>query len=386
MSRRQTEFANAPHASAAMERHQKQAARVLCAVMAALAALACIFLVTGYGKGSIATASGTSAVSPASADDPFYVLLIGSDSRKGTALYTGVPGEHTQIDQHADALTLMRVDPQGYLITLVTVPPNTVLTGETRPLSYTLMDNDPQNTVNAVEQLTGVSISYYMLTGFSGFEGIVDQLGSVTVDVDVTVKGQDPLTAKNVVVKSGDNRKLLASGALAFARAWGEYPSDNAVHRQANIRALEVAIIKKVLGMDEGTALAAASTLGASVFTNMGTTLMNNLVAKFADQGAGQVTVYQCTGPDTVTDKAKGYVAQDAVAWDQLMYVVDRGYDPARSYESVQAEEEQKAAAEEAAQQNAGQYTYQNDTWYGTRQESSVAHGQYSQQQSTGGN
>ena len=31
--------------------------------------------------------------------DPFYVLLIGSDSRKGTALYTGKASDHAQLDQ-----------------------------------------------------------------------------------------------------------------------------------------------------------------------------------------------------------------------------------------------------------------------------------------------
>lgn len=42
--------------------------------------------------------------------DPFYVLLIGSDSRKGTALYTGKASDHAQLDQHADVITLVRVD------------------------------------------------------------------------------------------------------------------------------------------------------------------------------------------------------------------------------------------------------------------------------------
>ena len=58
--------------------------------------------------------------------DPFYVLLIGSDSRKGTALYTGKASDHAQLDQHADVITLVRVDPANYQITLVTVPRDTV--------------------------------------------------------------------------------------------------------------------------------------------------------------------------------------------------------------------------------------------------------------------
>ena len=34
--------------------------------------------------------------------EPLYVLLIGSDSRKGTALYTGKSNEHAQVNQHSD--------------------------------------------------------------------------------------------------------------------------------------------------------------------------------------------------------------------------------------------------------------------------------------------
>ena len=52
--------------------------------------------------------------------DPFYVLLIGSDSRKGTALYTGKASDHAQLDQHADVITLVRVDPANYRVCKIT--------------------------------------------------------------------------------------------------------------------------------------------------------------------------------------------------------------------------------------------------------------------------
>ena len=59
--------------------------------------------------------------------EPFYVLLIGSDSRKGTALYTGKSDSHAQVDQHSDVMTLLRVDPVNYVLTFVTIPRDTQL-------------------------------------------------------------------------------------------------------------------------------------------------------------------------------------------------------------------------------------------------------------------
>jgi hypothetical protein len=99
------------------------------------------------------------------------------------------------------------------------------------------------------------------------------------------------------------------------------------------------------------------------------------------------VTIYECTGPDKVTDKAKGTMAEDKTAWKHLMYVVDLGEDPHRSYKEVKAEQDAQAAAEEAQQQQqqtqeqGGQYSYQNDTWYGQQQQSGDAQQQGTQQQ-----
>ena len=353
------------------ERRQHIAARVLGVVMAALVAVACALLATGYGEGSIATNGVPDASSSIKTNKPFYVLLIGSDSRKGTALYTGDANDHAQVDQHADAITLVRVDPKKYRITLISVPPTTVLKGESSPISDTLLNNDPKDTVKAVEEATGVDIPYYMMVNFSGFEQIIEHLDDIVMDVDVTVTSQDPITAKNVVVKAGSKKELLPSGALAYARAWEEYASDNSTHRQKNIRKIEMAMIKKVLDMDANTAIDAAESLSGNVITNMNSDLVRKLVRKFQKRGSKRVTIYECTGPDKVTDRSKGTVALDKKAWKRLMYVVDLGEDPHRSYKEVKAEQDAKAAEEAAQQQQqeqGGEYTYQNDTWYGQQQ------------------
>ena len=181
--------------------------------------------------------------------NPFYVLLIGSDSRKGTALYTGKASDHAQLDQHADVITLVRVDPANYQLTLVTVPRDTVLPGESSKINDTLVHGDPMQTVDAVECLTGIEVDYYLMTTFTAFEDLVDALGGVTVDVPKTVKVPDPSTAENVTVTKGDNQTLDGSEALVFARARKEYVNDQDAVRQMNVRQLEQNIICNVLGM-----------------------------------------------------------------------------------------------------------------------------------------
>lgn len=374
------------HDTPQMERRQHIAARILCVLMALLVALAAVLLYTGIGEGSLSTNGVRDSVETVKVNKPFYVLLIGSDSLKGTALYTGDSNEDAQVEQHADAVTLVRVDPKKYRLTLVTVPPYTMLSSnkEDGTIADTLLSNDPEATVAAVEELTGVKIPYYLLVNYSGFEKVVDALETITVDVDVAVRSQDPISAKNVSVKPGDNQELYASGALAYARAWNEYSSNKGRHRQHNVRAIEKAIVTKVLASNEGTAASLADLLSENVRTNMDASLIRSLTKSFAQRGVSRVKVYQCTGPDKVIDKDTGVVKRDKKSWKQLMYVVKRGYNPAKTtYAQLKEQEAQKAAEqaqreaeEQAAQQGYGYDAQQGDQgqqgWQDTQQQQPV--------------
>lgn len=359
------------HDTPEMERRQHIAARVLCVLMALLVALAAVLLYTGIGEGSLSTNGVHDSTETVKPNKPFYVLIIGSDSRKGTALYTGDEKDHAQVDQHADVITLMRVDPKKYRVTLVTVPSNTLMKNKSANapdngvLADTLLSDDPEEVVSAVEGLTGVNIPYYMEVSFTGFEEVVDSLETVNVDVDTLIRSQDPISAKNVEVKPGKNRELYASGALAFARAWDEYPAKQDAHRQHNVRALEKSIIHKVLQCDEGTAAHLGDVLSDNVRTNMDASLIRSLTKKFAHGDSAKVKVYDCSGPNKTASKNTDVVKRDTKTWKQLMYVVDRGHNPKKvTYQQLKQREAEKAAREAAQQQyidpNAGYDGQQN--------------------------
>ncbi len=282
--------------------------------------------------------------------EPFYVLLIGSDSREGTALYTGKDDGESS-DHRADVITLMRVDPVNYIITLVTVPRDTVLNGETIKINDSLLGNKPENTVSEVEKLTGIEIDYYMVTSFASYEFLVDALGGVTVDVQKDITVEDPITAEYVTVKAGRNQTLDGAEALVFARARKEYGSSGDVTRQANVRSLEMSMINKVM-RDPDNAGAFIDALQKYTTTDMDSVVLVPTAASFVGN-ADQVVFYSCTGPHDGGKNKDGVwmIAEDAEAWAAIMAVVDAGEDPTNVLTDLAKEREEAAAAEKEAEE-----------------------------------
>lgn len=269
-------------------------------------------------------------------ENPFYVLLIGSDSRKGTALYTGKANEHSQLDQHSDIMTLVRVDAAGRKLTLLTVPRDTQLSDESGKINEALAaNNDPQAVVDAVERLTGAEIPYYLMTTFTGFEQFVDALGGVTVDVPRTVTVPDPTDAQNVEVPAGEGRHLDGSEALVLARARKEYSGQQDGLRQVNVRNLERAIITQgvELCLESGSNGTAFSRLLEALLENVSTNMDVDLLRALADEfarNANDLVIYSGTGPYAggMNEDGLWVVPEDEQAWDELMTVVDAGGDP----------------------------------------------------------
>ena len=263
--------------------------------------------------------------------EPIYVLLIGSDSRKGTALYTGKANEHAQIDQHSDIMTLMRIDPQTYTITFVTIPRDTVMPGGGGKINDALLNNDPSEVVAAAEKLTGVDIARYMMVDFTTFADLVDALGGIDVDVPKKITVSDPATGKNLTVNAGENRHLNGAQALVLARARKDYDSDQDALRQINVRAIETAMVKKVLSFDGDLDIDwLLELLEEEVKTDLDLSITGLVILDFV-QHADEVTFYSCTGPyeGAIRESDEQWVVkQNSEIWAELMAAVDAGEDP----------------------------------------------------------
>lgn len=268
--------------------------------------------------------------------DPFYALLIGSDSRRGTALYTGKANEHAQVDQHSDVMMLVRVDPATYTITLVSIPRDTQLQGDKGKINDSLRNNKPEEAVAAAERLTGVSIDYYLMATFLSFESLVNDLGGVIVDVPLKVTVVDPSVGRDVTVKAGDGQKLNGSQALVFARARYEYRDNQDVYRQANVRQIVESMITAALG-DTQLTEKGVEALEDNVKTNFDFDLLMQLALQFQAY-SDEVTIYSASGPYAgggENEDKLWVVPEDAEAWSELMAAVDAGEDPASVIEPL---------------------------------------------------
>ena len=211
---------------------------VLIAAIAVMVALALVF----YGQvASALTASEdvSGSVTAAKLGEPYYVLLLGSDSR----------AEETDVAR-ADSIMLVRVDESAKQVSIVSLPRDLMIEIDghgTVKLNSALTYGGFSGAIDAVSELAGVDISYYATIYFSGFEELVDDLGGVTVEVP------EGTYYEGVWVEAGDAVEIDGEEALVLARCRHGNPPDEGAYaagdyqRTANQRNLMKAIVKKIM-------------------------------------------------------------------------------------------------------------------------------------------
>ena len=106
-----------------------------------------------------------------------WVLAIGSDARPGQDMRR----------TNGDSIHLIGVDPQTGTGTILGFPRDSwvAIPGHgTGKINSSLAMGGPALMAQTVRQLTGLPVDYYVLTGFEGFQKLVDELGGVDVHVD----------------------------------------------------------------------------------------------------------------------------------------------------------------------------------------------------------
>ncbi|RKD21693.1 hypothetical protein BEP19_13740 [Ammoniphilus oxalaticus] len=68
-----------------------------------------------------------------------------------------------------------------------------------------------------IEEALGIPINYYVMTDFEGFEKVVDELGGVEIEVDKSMKYDDPTDGTHINLQAGLQR-LDGDQALGFVR------------------------------------------------------------------------------------------------------------------------------------------------------------------------
>ncbi|MCL1798392.1 MAG: LCP family protein [Eggerthellaceae bacterium] len=262
----------------------------------------------------------------APADGPFYMLLLGSDSREGSET-TEAPAE----DERSDVMVLVRVDTDNRQVIMLSIPRDTPFTlpdGELVKINEMYHRGGASASIKAVSELTGVSIAHYVETRFSGLEKLVDDLGGIEVKVPEAIAVKDALTGEMVELEAG-RQVLDGQQAQAFARARKSYGENQDAKRQDNVRTLVTAILKRILAEPPhklpGTMLTAAE----AVNTDLKTGDLIPLALAFSG-GSGKISIVSASGPTSgdLHESGLWLCYENPEGWAAIMAAVDAGEDP----------------------------------------------------------
>lgn len=254
-------------------------------------------------------------------EEPFYVLLVGSDNWESYG-------------ERSDALVLIRVDKNEHQITMVSVPRDTpyMLDGQKVKINQAFAEDGASGAVKAVEDLTGVNISYYAEIQFAGLQDYVDSVGGVTVDVPYTIDYQVYTRDQATIHIEKGTQVLDGEEAVALARmrtAYSDEEGQDAV-RQSNVRALAMAMMNSIIKAPVNEIPGLVDKLSTCVQTSMDMNTMVSLATDFAS-AKDSVKLYTCTGPykgDIDADTGLWLCYDDPAGWKQLMDVVKEGGNP----------------------------------------------------------
>ena len=213
--------------------------RPLIAVAALVALIAGLVLGTRLPASSgamepevfIGTTHHASSLPPLDGSTPFFVLVLGSDSRTGK----------TPVDRgHSDVMQLFGINPAKHRVSILGFHRDTwvhIPGHDPTRLNTAMTYGGPALTVKTIERITGIPINYYVLTSFRGFRNIVDDVGGVHVKVPYAIHARGGQSFKK-------GRQLMnGRRALAFARNRHDTPNgvfSRTVNQERLLQAMEV--------------------------------------------------------------------------------------------------------------------------------------------------
>ena len=185
--------------------------------------------------------------------EPFSVLLLGVDSE-----YDGLANNAAF---NGDSIMLITFNPKTLSATVFSIPRDTyVPIACNNNKSYKINSAAGYGTkcmIDTVQNLTDITIDYYVKINFKGVVALVDALGGITLDIDkpdfkknlkVDCKGMVCEQNSNrqfgdnlVYIEPGTNKKLNGEQALAYSRnrhQWASSDFKRIEHQQAVVTAI----------------------------------------------------------------------------------------------------------------------------------------------------
>jgi len=243
-------------------------------------------------------------VEPESADAPYYVLLIGTDSRNPEV-----------VSGNSDTIILVRVDPVEKKLSLLSIPRDTKITLEghgEQKTNAALAYYGPAGAVRVVSELCGVEIAHYVEIDFQNMINLVDKLGGVEVNVPVNIRLKDDFIPKGKQILNGYQ-------ALVMSRC-RNFP-DGDFTRMKNQRVLMQAILRDILSASKTELPSLIDELANCVKTDVSSTKAISLLLKL--QGLDTTnSLFMATAP-AYTSNQNG-ISYVEIYWEDFEKLMEK--------------------------------------------------------------
>ena len=272
------------------------------------------------------------ALTPTVSRDPFYMMLIGSDSRNDDE------------NERSDTNIVARVDPTTGTVNVISIPRDTAInygSYGTVKFNAAYAFDGASGAIRAAEGLLGIKITHYAEIDFAGLVSLVDAMGGIDVDVPMRIEDAN---AGTEVIEAGPQH-LNGAQALVFARSRSYANGD--YQRTANQRILVEAMLQKIMGMSDLELAPIIEELSNYMTSDMGVRQMQDYAILFQDYPE-PLKIYSIVMPSDVAYDSEGvsYVVCDTETLRQVMQLVSQAQDPSylitndsAVYSSAEAEE-----------------------------------------------
>ena len=196
-------------------------------------------------SGILATAVGHDENTKKNLDE-FKCLVLGISTDEEGALLT-------------DTIMVASYNPNTQKATLLSIPRDTYTgTNPAKATAYQKINSiysrneDPQDVLDAVNDITGLNLQYYVIVKTEGFIKLVDAIGGVTFNVPIDMDYDDPSQDLHIHLKAGE-QKLDGDKAEQLVRfrhnndgtSYPEEYGDNDLGRMRTQREFIMAVVKQ---------------------------------------------------------------------------------------------------------------------------------------------
>ncbi|MWV44239.1 LytR family transcriptional regulator [Paenibacillus sp. HJL G12] len=227
-------------------------------------------------------------VKPEKIQDPFSILLLGTDERKNE------PGR-------SDTIIYSVVRPEDGKILLISIPRDTYTEiaeeNKKSKINAAYARGGIKRSVDTVENLVGNNVDFYATINFQGLKDVVDKLGGVHLPITNVIENKQKIHEK---LRIEPNKPIYnGEDALSYAR----YREDSDFNRTMRHRVLIDAVMARALEIKNLTKIPDLIKVAGSNFkTNMNSTFMIDLAKSFYEGSMPTFSNYMLKGKGAMRD------------------------------------------------------------------------------------